>query len=76
MMIFIWLLLEIPIAGVIAITLRPLWSWIEATTGIESIGHSGPATWCFLLTYITITLLAILAMALVRPGLGTTKGKG
>jgi hypothetical protein len=29
--------------------LWPLWSWVEAVFGIESLGHSGPATWCFVL---------------------------
>ena len=76
MKIFIWLLLEIPIAGVITIALTPLWSWVEARTGVEALGHSGPATWCFFLSYVALTLLAILALALVRPGLGTTKGQG
>lgn len=33
--------------------LWPLWSWIEAFTGVESLGHSGPATWCF----VAVTLL-------------------
>ncbi len=26
----------------------PFWGWFEAVTGIESLGHSGPANWCFL----------------------------
>lgn len=30
--------------------LWPLWSWVEAFAGIESLGHSGPATWCFVVT--------------------------
>lgn len=30
--------------------LWPLWSWVEAFSGIESLGHSGPATWCFVVT--------------------------
>jgi hypothetical protein len=41
------LLLSIPLAGILTILLKPLWSWIEANYGIESIGHSGPADWCF-----------------------------
>lgn len=30
--------------------LWPLWSWVEAFAGIESLGHSGPATRCFVVT--------------------------
>jgi hypothetical protein len=45
------LLLLAPIALVLTILLVPLWSWIEATYGIESIGHSGPADWCFEAVY-------------------------
>ena len=39
--------------------LWPLWSWIEATFGIEAVGHSGPADWCFWATF------AVMAVALV-----------
>jgi hypothetical protein len=40
-----------PISFVVTFLLTPLWSWIEATYGIESIGHSGPADWCFWTVY-------------------------
>jgi len=40
-----------PVAAIVTILILPLWSWIEATFGIESIGHSGPAEWCYLATY-------------------------
>jgi hypothetical protein len=36
--------------------LLPLWSWIEAFTGFESIGHTGPATWCFVATTLALFL--------------------
>jgi uncharacterized membrane protein YidH (DUF202 family) len=32
----------------LALVMTPLWRWLEAETGIESIGHSGPSTWCYL----------------------------
>lgn len=58
---FIKLLLCIPLAGIFTLILYPLWGWIEAATGIESFGHSGPATWCFVATYaIFCTALFIL----------------
>jgi hypothetical protein len=42
---------SLPIAFIATILLSPLWSWIEATYGIESIGHSGPSDWCFYVVY-------------------------
>jgi hypothetical protein len=41
----------LPIAFIVTFLLAPLWSWIEATYGIESMGHSGPADWCFYAVY-------------------------
>jgi hypothetical protein len=55
------LILSIPVAVLITIRLAPLWSWIEATYHIESIGHSGPADWCFEAVYAVVGGLAGLA---------------
>ena len=44
-------LAAIPAAFITTLLLYPLWSWIEATYGLESVGHSGPADWCFMLVY-------------------------
>lgn len=44
-------LLALPPAAVATLVLTPLWSWIEASAGIESVGHSGPATWCYVATW-------------------------
>jgi hypothetical protein len=41
-----------PIAIVLTLLLLPLWRWIEATWQIESVGHSGPADWCFVAVYV------------------------
>lgn len=49
-----------PFAFVAAAVLSPLWSWIEASTGLESMGHSGPATWCYLATWIALSALGLL----------------
>lgn len=40
-----------PLAAVLTIPMSPLWSRLEALTGIEAYGHSGPAEWCYLLIY-------------------------
>ena len=40
-------LLGVPVTFFATIALLPLWSAIERRYGIESVGHSGPADWCF-----------------------------
>jgi hypothetical protein len=35
----------------VTVLLVPLWRWIEGDFGIEAIGHSGPAEWCFYLVF-------------------------
>lgn len=39
--------------------LMPLWRWIEADFGIEVIGHSGPAEWCFYLVFAILVAPAL-----------------
>jgi uncharacterized BrkB/YihY/UPF0761 family membrane protein len=60
------LLVCFPIAFIVTILLSPLWSWIEATYGIESIGHSGPSDWCFYLVYSVIAAIALIVLFWVR----------
>ena len=55
--------LTLPVAVVMAFALHPLWSWLERTTGIESMGREGPAAWCYLLVW------ALLALAVMLPAL-------
>jgi hypothetical protein len=55
-----------PISVLITFLLTPLWSWIEATYGIESIGHSGPADWCFLTVYGLLAAASSGALLLYR----------
>jgi hypothetical protein len=61
-----WLLMPgvlLPVSFVTTITLLPLWRWIEAEHGVEPIGHSGPAEWCFWTVYaVWITLVATIWM--------------
>ncbi len=54
----------LPVAFIVTFLLSPLWSWIEATYGIESIGHSGPSDWCFELVYGVLILGACSLWAL------------
>jgi hypothetical protein len=51
-------LLAIPIAFIITILLVPFWSWVEAASGFEAIGHSGPAEWCYLVVYMFVVSIS------------------
>ena len=55
----------LPAAFIVTILLLPLWSWIEAAYGIESVGHSGPADWCFWTVYVLLAGLGFGVYALV-----------
>ena len=50
-------LIAVPVAAVVTFVLTPFWGWIEATFGIESLGHSGPSDWCFVAIYGLILLV-------------------
>ena len=55
----------VPVAFIITVLLHPFWSWLEATTGLESMGRHGPAPWCFVAVW-GLTVLATLLPAAVR----------
>ncbi len=59
-------LITAPIAIVVTITLLPLWSWIESMFEIESMGHSGPAEWCYLTSYLIALACAALIWSALR----------
>ncbi len=50
----IWALLAVPLALILTFMLSPFWNWFEAVSGIESLGHSGPSEWCYIVIYITL----------------------
>jgi len=54
-------IVAVPVALVATLLMFPFWSWFERVTGIESLGHSGPADWCYGAVYAV--LLAIFALA-------------
>lgn len=64
-----------PVAFFVTILLSPLWSWIEKTYGIESIGHSGPSDWCFYVVYGLLVVLAWSVFAFIRVYLRLGKAK-
>ncbi|HVX88659.1 MAG TPA: hypothetical protein VG940_07020 [Gemmatimonadales bacterium] len=47
----LYAVLAVPAAIFVAFLLTPFWRAVEAQYGVESLGHSGPATWCFALVY-------------------------
>jgi hypothetical protein len=49
----------LPAAFVATLLLYPFWSWLEATYGIESVGHSGPADWCFETVYGVLIVVSL-----------------
>ena len=51
----------IPASLIATVLLTPLWRLVEQRVGIEAIGHSGPAGWCFLAVYATTALAALAA---------------
>ena len=48
------LVLAMPLAMITTVLMMPLFSWIEARFGIEAVGHSGPAAWCYVSVYVTL----------------------
>ena len=64
-----------PVAFIGTFLLSPLWSWIEKTYGIESMGHSGPSDWCFYLVYGLLSAVALSVFAWIRVHLRLGKAK-
>lgn len=41
--------------------LGPAWNALEARTGVEAIGHSGPAGWCYVAIWSLIATTFVVA---------------
>jgi hypothetical protein len=65
---------SVPLSVLLTLVLMPFWRWLEATRGIESVGHSGPAEWCFVAVFLTsFVVLGWVGVLLARrrvPGSG------
>jgi hypothetical protein len=59
------LLISMPPAFMVTLALTPLWSYIEARYRIESVGHSGPADWCFELSYVVVVVIVAASFAAI-----------
>ena len=56
----------VPVTFIVTFLMIPFWSWLEATYGIESIGHSGPSEWCFNLMFVLLSAISVSGYILVR----------
>jgi hypothetical protein len=52
-------ILAVPVTIVLTIMLLPVWSAIERHWGIESVGHSGPAVWCFWVVFGCVIAISL-----------------
>lgn len=55
-----------PLAVVGAFLLSPFWRWLEDTYGMEAYGHSGPAEWCYVASYLGCVVLVAIFVMLLR----------
>lgn len=54
--------LGVPLSYLLTLLLFPFWNYVEATTGIESAGNSGPAAWCFVLVFVLMLLACVIGV--------------
>ena len=55
-------LIAVPGTVVATLLLFPFWSWLEASTGLESVGHSGPAEWCYVVVFALLLTGGVLIL--------------
>lgn len=48
------LALSLPSSALLTLLLVPFWRHLEERFRIESVGHSGPALWCYLVVFLTL----------------------
>lgn len=51
--------LSLPVSFYLTTVLLPVWSEIERRWGIESVGHSGPAGWCFVAVFASVVTISL-----------------
>lgn len=54
------------VAPLVTFGMWKFWDWFEGITGIESLGHSGPAGWCYAATFILYVTAGVAASLLSR----------
>ncbi len=58
----------LPVSFIATILLVPFWRWLEADRGIEAIGLSGPAEWCYWLIWALCVALVFWRVMAARRG--------
>ncbi len=53
------MVVAVPLTLMVTFLLYPLWSWLDVIAGIESLGHSGPASWCYELIYLVLVIIGV-----------------
>ena len=71
---FLICVVGVPIGAVCTFLLAPFWGWFEAKSGIESLGHSGPASWCFVVVYVAVLVIAF-AVRFLRPRVDSSRSR-
>jgi hypothetical protein len=56
----------IPMAIIVTLFTTSFWLWIENTFAIESIGHSGPAEWCYLTSYVFLITICTIVWSFTK----------
>jgi hypothetical protein len=51
--------LSLPVSFYLTMVLMPVWSEIERRWEIESVGHSGPAAWCFVTVFACVVAISL-----------------
>ena len=54
---FAMLLASAPASILLTLLLLPFWRWLEQSQGVESVGHSGPAEWCYAAVFVACVVL-------------------
>lgn len=65
-LVFAVLFVSAPVSLFLTLMLVPFWRWCEASTGIETIGHSGPADWCYLAVFALIVFAFLATWRLAK----------
>ena len=53
------LLVAAPMSAAVTFLLSPFWRWLETRSGVESVGHSGPAGWCYGVVYLVLVSIVL-----------------
>ena len=59
-------LISAPVGILLTLLLLPFWSWLETSYAVESVGHSGPAEWCYVTVYVLLVTTGGIVVALAH----------